>query len=480
MSARSDASNEAGTKEKPLSSLQKAVNLAKEKGIGRVYACAGDGEDFNEAVKVPGGVALYGGLDCKRGWKWVGDKAKTRLTAGKGVIPLTMSGLPGTVHIEDLHVVAQSTGQQDADGAGLSSIAAVAHSTSVELVRCVLEAGLAASGADGAAHTGTAAQGTPGEAGGTACSAGRDVDVRGGPTVTNECGTPDDAGDDSWGGKGGNGTVNTGDRGEDGRPILTVTKDAENGGFGHNGIHDCAPGRPGNVLNDGVPGTAASGSPGVDATGIGEISLNGYAGVSGGDGGRGAPGQGGGGGGGERGVYTATENRYCPGGRPGDEQRRAGAAGGSGGAGGCGGRGGRGGLPGGSSVALISLDAALSFEDVTLKAGNGGNGGNGGLGQPGGPGGAGGTGGKTPDGSTGLRAACDGGTGGTGGTGGKGGGGQGGHSVGIAFRGTPPSIEGITAIELGDAGTGGQGSAANGSGAPGMASNTLAFNASQP
>ncbi|WP_437336965.1 hypothetical protein [Sorangium sp. So ce394] len=476
VSVGSNVSNEAGTKSEPLGSLQQAIDLAKQNGTQRVYACAGDGEDFNAAVEVPGGVAIYGGLDCNDGWKWVGDTTKTKLTAGKGAIPLTMRGLPGTVHIEDLHVVAQSTGQQDAKGAGLSSIAALAHSTNVELVRSVLETGHAGAGAEGAAHTGTAAQGTAGKAGGNACSAAEGVDVLGGEMVTNQCGTPADAGDDSWGGKGGNGSIYTGDRGEDGKPILTATDDAESGGFGHNGLHDCSPGRPGNVLDNGLPGTAASGRPGADATGIGEISLNGYAGVSGGDGGRGAPGQGGGGGGGERGVYTATETRHCPRGTPGDEQRRAGAGGGAGGAGGCAGVGGRGGLPGGSSIALISLDAALSFKDVTLKAGSAGNGGNGGPGQPGGEGGEGGKGGRAPDGSIGLRAACDGGKGGTGGTGGKGGGGQGGHSLGIAFRGAPPSTDGITAIELGDPGTGGQGSAAGGSGAPGMASNTLEFN----
>ncbi|AUX30021.1 MULTISPECIES: hypothetical protein [Sorangium] len=477
VSARGGSSDGAGTKEKPLGSLQQAIDLAKEKGTARVYACAGrgDGEDFNEAVEVPGGVAIYGGLDCNDGWKWVGDAKKTSLTAGKGVIPLRMRGLPGTVHIEDLHVVAQSTEQQDAEGAGLSSIAAIAHSTSVELVRCVLEAGHAEAGGDGAAHAGLAAQGARGEVGGNACSAAPEVDVRGGRMVTNECSTSGDADDGSWGGKGGNGSVNSGDRGDDGRPILTSINGAENGGVGNNGLHYCAPGRPGNALDDKTPGRAASGSPGADAMGIGEISLDGYAGFSGDDGGRGAPGQGGGGGGGERGVSTATENRYCPGDRSEDRERRAGAAGGSGGAGGCGGSGGRGGLPGGSSIALISLDAALSFEDVTLKAGNGGDGGQGGPGQPGGPGGQGGTGGRVPDGAAGLLPACDGGTGGTGGTGGKGGGGQGGHSLGIAFRGAPPPTDGAT-IELGKAGTGGQGSDASHSGAPGMAINTLEFN----
>ncbi|WP_148313452.1 PGRS family protein [Sorangium cellulosum] len=463
VSVGSNVSNEAGSKSEPLGSLQQAIDLARQNGTHRVYACTGDGEDFNEAIEVPGGVAIYGGLDCNDGWKWVGDTQKTRLTAGKGVIPLTMRGLPGTVHIEDLHVVAQSIGQQDESGAGLSSIAALAHSTSVELVRCVLEAGHAASGADGAPHEGNAPPGLPGQQGNYACSGAYEAPVAGGSAVFNECGTPDDLGDDSSGGSGGDGLPLIGTTGDNGTPLLTASGDMENRGNGHDGITTCTIGRPGS--------SRAESPPGAGAIGTGSISAAGYAGAAGSDGRPGLPGQGGGGGGGARGVAETTVERYCPTG-----SRRGGASGGSGGAGGCGGRGGRGGLPGGSSIALISLDAALSFDAVILRVGSGGDGGRGGPGQPGGEGGAGGPGGRIPpNGGAGLFPACEGGKGGTGGTGGKGGGGQGGHSLGIAFRGAPPPTDGAT-IELGDPGTGGQGSDAGHSGAPGMASNTLEFN----
>ncbi|WP_437945923.1 PGRS family protein [Sorangium sp. So ce296] len=463
VSTRGEASNVAGTKEKPLGSLQQAIDLAKENGTGRVYACAG--EEFNEAVVVPGGVAIYGGLDCSDGWKWVDDETKkTNLTATEGVVPLTMHGLPGTVHIEDLHVVAQPTTQQDDKGAGVSSIAAIAHSTSVELVRCVLEAGPAAAGADGAPHEGDAPPGLPGVQGNYACSGAYDKPVAGGSAVINECGTPDDLGDDSSGGRGGDGLLLTGTTGDDGTPLLTASGDMENRGNGHDGLNTCTIGRPGS--------SRAESPPGAGAIGTGSISAAGYAGAAGGDGRPGVPGQGGGGGGGARGVAEPTADRYCPTGN-----RRGGASGGSGGAGGCGGRGGRGGLPGGSSIALISLDAALSFDDVILTVGDGGDGGKGGPGQPGGEGGAGGPGGRIPPiGAAGLYPACEGGKGGTGGTGGKGGGGQGGHSLGIAFRGAPPPTDGITEITLGAPGTGGQESAVNGSGASGVAETTLEFN----
>ncbi|WP_437945921.1 PGRS family protein [Sorangium sp. So ce296] len=464
VSARGGTSNEAGTKAKPLGSLQEAVDLAKKNGTRRVYACAGDGEDFIATVEVPGGVALYGGVDCNDGWKWVGDTKKTILTAQKGVIPLTMRGLTGTVHIEDLHVVAQSTAQQDQNGAGLSSIAALAHSTSAELVRCVLEARHAGAGADGAPHEGNAPPGLPGQQGNYACAGPYNAPVAGGSAVINECGTPDDLGDDSSGGSGGDGLLLIGTTGDNGTPLFTASGDMENRGHGHDGLNTCTIGRPGS--------SRAESPPGAGAIGTGSISAAGYAGAAGGDGRPGVPGQGGGGGGGARGVAEPTADRYCPTGN-----RRGGASGGSGGAGGCGGRGGRGGLPGGSSIALISLDAALSFDDVILTVGDGGDGGKGGPGQPGGEGGAGGPGGRIPPmGAAGLFPACEGGKGGNGGTGGKGGGGQGGHSLGIAFRGAPPSTVGITEITLGAPGTGGQESAANGSGASGIADTTLEFN----
>ncbi|WP_437969547.1 PGRS family protein [Sorangium sp. So ce260] len=452
-----------GTKAEPFGSLQEAINQAQQNGTGRVYACAGDGEEFTEVVEVPGGVTLYGGLDCKSGWLWAGEATKTVLTADEGMIPLTMGGPSGTVRIEDLHVVAKPTTQQR-NGAGVSSIAAIAHGTAVELVRCKLEAGDAAPGADGAAFTEAGIAGLPGLTGSPGCSRSDSERVPGGKAVVNQCGTPDDPADDSTGGYGGWSYPAMGGPGGDGLPLLAASGDQENHGTGWSSSGRCANGSSGNPR--------PRGAPGVGAEGPGRISMTGYAGVSGAPGSRGAPGQGGGGGGGDRGESLNSMDYLCYDGLHAD---RAGAAGGSGGTGGCGGLGGQGGLPGGASIALLSIDATLSFEAVVLTAGDGGRGGNGGDGQLGGAGGAGGEGGSVdPRTSDNLYDGCDGGRGGKGGDGGKGGGGQGGHSLGIAFTGTPPPLGGV-AMQLGLAGIGGDGDPGH-RGDTGIAADTLAFN----
>ncbi|WP_159396822.1 PGRS family protein [Sorangium cellulosum] len=461
VSAGRGSAEGSGTKDAPLSSLQEAVALAQQNGTGRVYACAGDGEAFNEAVDVPSGVTIYGGFDCGNKWLWVGDTTKTTLTAEPGAIPLTMHGVPGIVHIEDMHIVAQPGGQQTNET--VSSIAAIALSTNVELVRCMLEAGDAAPGANGALHASAAGVGPAGRAGENACSSPDGADVAGGGVVRNDCGTPDDPSDDSVGGKGGNGSISEGYNGTSGEPVIPADGDEPNGGAGHvrNSVNPCTPGVEGNSRDAGMPG--------ADATGRGAISAAGYAGVGGIAGGRGMSGQGGGGGGGERGASPASTRR-CPGG----VDNRAGAGGGSGGPGGCGGAGGRGGLPGGASIALVSIDAALSFNAVILKSANGGDGGDGGDGQQGGAGGAGGPGGTVPTGSEGISAGCPGGAGGRGGDGGKGGGGQGGHSLGIAFLGQQPPTEGATVFH-GTAGRGGTGGSPDRRGADGVAMDMLGF-----
>ncbi|WP_437625036.1 PGRS family protein [Sorangium sp. So ce1151] len=463
VSASRSGSDGSGAKNDPLGSLQQAIALAQQNGTGRVYACAGDGKEFNEAVEVPGGVTIFGGLDCRDDWKWVGDAQKTILTAEVGKIPLTMRGLPGAVHIEDVRVVAQPT--SEADDPGLSSIAAIALSSAVELVRCELEAGDAGQGADGAPLATPVMAGAPGQPGGDACSRNDSLSVAGGGAVTNDCGTPDDLNDDSSGGRGGNGRMTRGDDGSSGTPLVSTSSNDGQGGTGDKG-------EDGDRCMSGATGSSRSmGTPGAGARGPGTISMDGYAGVSGALGSRGAQGQGGGGGGGRRGVSETTTVRSCPDGVKG----RSGAAGGSGGTGGCGGLGGRGGAPGGASIALISIDAALSFDDVTLKAGNAGNGGNGGDGQPGGDGAEGGPGGRVPAGAINMLPGCNGGKGGTGGTGGRGGGGQGGHSLGIAFRGSPPPTDGVT-IQFGAAGASGEGDDPDQPADAGIAMDALEFN----
>ncbi|WP_437742506.1 PGRS family protein [Sorangium sp. So ce1504] len=419
----------AGTKGAPVKTIQQAIALAQQGGAAqRVYACA---ETFEGQVELPGGVALFGGLDCSNGWGWIGETTKTTLSAGEGEIPLVMRGGDGAVRVEDVQVTARAIDPSNTAARSMSSIAALAEGVSVEMARCALEASDAADGVDGDAYPEPALAGEQGNPGREACS---DEIVVPGGVKQNDCGTPDDPSDDSTGGTGGIGQQTEGGAGSPGKPTGT----GGTGGMGESPL-ECTPG--------GAGSEGAAGDPGPSATGFGSLSSSGYAGVSGTAGMPGTTAQGGGGGGGAKGGAAANQ---CSAESPG------GASGGSGGPGGCGGKGGHPGGPGGASIALVSLDAELTFTDVSLKAGRGGRGGNGGPGQEGGIGGIGGIGGTLPTGVEGLKPGCSGGPGGKGGNGGIGGGGLGGHSLGIAFRGSPPPTDGLT-ITTGEPGNGGNG-----------------------
>ncbi|WP_437585617.1 PGRS family protein [Sorangium sp. So ce1000] len=418
----------AGTKDAPVKTIQQAVTLAQQEGATRrVYACA---ETFEGEVELPGGIALFGGLDCAARWGWIGETTKTTLSALEGEIPLVMRGGDGAVRVEDVHVTARAIDPSNEAARGRSAVAALAEGVTVELARCTLEAGDAADGRDGEGYAEPALAGEMGNPGMEACSGARTF---GGDVKRNDCGTPDDPSDDSRGGLGGNGTLDVGGDGGNGTPA-----GAENRGLGQN-VDVCAEGTAG--------AEGGAGEPGPSATGLGSLSSSGYTGISGKPGTPGTTAQGGGGGGGAKGGAAANQCTL---------DSAGGASGGSGGPGGCGGKGGKPGGPGGASIALVSLDASLTFDDVSLKTGRGGRGGNGGPGQEGGLGGLGGLGGTVPASTAGLNAGCAGGPGGKGGNGGIGGGGIGGHSLGIAFHGTPPPTSGLT-ITTGEPGPGGNG-----------------------
>ena len=323
----SGSDENAATKEAPVKTLRAALALAEANETRRVYACA---ETFEEAVEVTGSVRIYGGLDCASGWGWAGEQRKTVLTAKTGEIPLVVrgGGAEAKVRVEDVHVQARGIEPGDEQLAGASSIAAVAEDVNVELARCVLEAGDAAAGAEGAAHETSAMGGEDGEPGVEACSGER---AFGGASVKNDCGTPEDASDDSLSGAGGIGQADSGGAGSKGTPGTKL-----NGGAGEEEAPTvCSEGMSGENGTDGMPGAGASG--------LGELSASGYVGAAGGDGVKGTTAQGGGGGGGAKGGAGADK---CP-----NEASAGGASGGSGGAGGCGGAGGRGGGAGGSENA---------------------------------------------------------------------------------------------------------------------------------
>ncbi|WP_437969549.1 hypothetical protein WMF04_09710 [Sorangium sp. So ce260] len=436
-----------GTKQAPLKSIEEAMERVVDSESPRVYVCIGT---YTEAVTVPAGVTIYGQLDCDANWTRVDEEGKeTVLTAEPGTVPLKISAAGGSARLEDLHVKAEKIDPQDAAMRGTSSIATIAEGGSITLVRCTLEADDAAPGPTGepANPPDSAMDGKPGSAGNAACT--MEVVVPNSPP-RKECGAGDSS-NESRGGAGGTSVSFQGLPGNNGFPDGMANAGARQG----NG--DCGGGGMGKAGDPGVPG--------LGATGTGTISSAGYEGAPGTPGERGRPGQGGGGGAAGKGEGACT----------GASADFGGASGGSGGTGGCGGNGGNGGGAGGSSIALLSIDAALTFQDVRLIAKAGGSGGAGASGQLGGSGAAGGAGGMGIANRP-LSAGCAGGTGGDGGQGGKGGGGLGGHSIGIAFRGTAPPTDGVE-IDHGAAGDGGEGddSDAKYDGKPGVAAAAFEF-----
>lgn len=404
-----------GSKSNPVRTLAKAIDLAVQGGTS-VYACA---ETFAEAVTVPAGMLFFGGLACSTDWRYAAGEKTTVEAPSDGIGLRLAGGGTGTTRVEDVLVKAA-----DATVPGGSSIAGlIEEGVSAEFARCEFEAGNGRDGAAGEPYSDAAMSGGSGSAGEGACTAAQ---VFGGTGATNVCGDVT-----SGGGFGGIGTTNTGGDGSDGFPSGT-----SNEGTGES-VSPCT---DGSVGDSGAPG-----DPGIGGSTLGSLDATGYIGAAGGDGGPGQPAQGGGGGGGAKGGTGAIK---CI-----NMTMANGASGGGGGAGGCGGAGGRAGAAGGASIALVSLDAEITFDAVTLKSGDGGRGGDGGPGQSGGDGGIGGPGGAIGA-ATALNAGCAGGAGGTGGAGGQGGGGRGGHSIGIAFTGSQPPVDGVT-ITTGTPGMGG-------------------------
>jgi hypothetical protein len=399
-----------GTMENPYPTLAQAVADLGEHT--RIYICSGD-EVLDEAVVIPSGTELYGGLDCVDDWRW---KLEDFTIVSAPVHEVALKVTPGSEKtiIEGVYFYAN-----DATLPGASSIAAIFDHADVELRRVWLWAGEAAPGADGANGN----NGSPGGNGGPGAG------TIGGIGGSSACATS--------GGGGGNVAVITsggvGYPGHDGNP------NQNNGGYGQ-GI-DTAPCQNG---GPGANGALASGS-GQHALPLGTLTADGFVpfaatqGVAGGHGG------GGGGGGADSGPVGGPYG-----------------AGGGGGGGGCGGGGGLGGQTGGSSIGLISLDSKLSFDQVLINVSGGkmgGVGGQGGLGASGGNGGPG------------VGAACDGGPGGSGQPGSNGGNGAGGNAIVVAHTGQAPNLFGASYPDEERLSA----AAAQGDGAPGVAAVVKAF-----
>jgi len=432
-----------GSEAAPLGSIAEAIALAESSKKNTVFACRGA---YAEAVVVPPGITLYGGLDCDNAaWapRGIDGMDRSAIQGAPGQIPLRLKGDgAGSPIVMDGFSVTAAAAME----AGGSSIAAIGEESAVAtLTSCDLIAGDAAPGAPGEdAQIELPATAQPGDAnkGTTACM--NVVLNTGGAPLQNMC----DGDEVSIGGAGGQASAALGQSGLDGSPANPAMPQS---GVGGTGDMTCEVGK-----GNGTPGASgADGAAGVGATGLGQISTDvGFTGVSGGDGGGGAVGQGGGGGAGQKGKLGC-----------------AGASGGAGGAGGCGGKGGKGGQAGGSSIALVSVNASITLAKVTLVVGSGGAGGNGGNAQGGGIGSPGSQGGT---GAQGLPSGCSGGVGGKGGDGGSGGGGNGGHALGIAFQGAAPTGDFMVSPGVkGEAGKGGNGDFKLNGGQPGVEQDTL-------
>jgi len=260
-----------GTRAHPVQSIEKAIALAQG-GPMRVYACA---EAFVEAVVLPSGVELWGGLDCTNDWTFIGADKKTILAPEPDEVPLRVTAGGGSSKVADVR--AEAADALEASGSSMAVM--IMPDAAVEILRSELVAGDGAPGAPGEDGGVVPAQaGAPGDDGGAACS---EIVVSGGSAVVTACGDLE-----SIGGQGGDGHVASGTDGLDGQP------EPEPNPFGH-GLGGVGA-TTGSCMSGGSGESGADGAQGAGATGAGRISISGWEGENGKDGGSGLPGQGGG------------------------------------------------------------------------------------------------------------------------------------------------------------------------------------------
>ena len=405
----SGSDDAAGTRDKPVKTIPKAVALAATSRRPRVYICEGT---YPENLTVTGPVSLYGGLTCA----WAPADVTPLLAPPKGVA-LRITTVAAPIVVQDLAI----TGSADTAVPGDSAVAVfVVGSPAVTLRHVALRAGPGVAGkgetkaADGAllSSTPTAAS-INGNGGGP---------TNGGLAQTCTC----VGGATSKGGGGGN-------TGADGSPGETayVPSDPSTATGAASTVVECSGGQGGRTGSN-----APAGGAGAGATTLGTLTAAGWAPQPGADAAAyGSPGQGGGGGGG------------------------SGGGGGGGACGGCGGAPGKAGGGGGASLALLALDSPVALLASSLTTADAGNAA---PGAQGGDGLAGGTKGTQGGG------ACPGGNGGKGGAGGAGGGGAGGISAGVLAKGKPPTLDQATtaATLLGKKGDPGGGNGIDGQSAP--------------
>lgn len=449
---------DSGTREAPLKTINRALDLLSANQGKVIVACA-SATPYELPVAITSGARLYGGFSC--------PDSETPWVYQPGVLTVVAPSDPGTaleirgvadpVLLEDFEFDAA-----DATIAGQSSIAAlIADSSAVTLRRTKLIAGNGARGTDGVAGTkGSDGAEATGRSGRDAICFSAETTTAGGSwgPSANVCG--------SLPGNGGTANKATfGAPGNPGTPLTDVTPaNVPNGGAAPlvDATADAESGKAGSPGNAGTPGAAATDEGSFTDAGFVPAQ-------SGGNGTDGFPGQGGGGGG----ASSASSSKAY--------ETCIGASGGAGGMGGCAGKAGTGGSAGGASVALLSWNSGVMLDVCTLVAAGGGDGGTGGGGGLGGLGKAGAAGGNgyTDNADVIIGKGGAGGPGGNGGAGGPGAGGNGGPSYAMVFKGLEPDAL-TSALTAGKAGKGGLGGTANAVAAPNGAAGVTAKRFSVP
>jgi len=136
-SSKGDDTGGKGTKAAPYKTLATAVSKANDKPI---YACA---EALTGSVMLSTGATIYGGLDCTKGWAYIGATTKSMLTGDVDAPALMLASNASGTTIEDFMIQAAN-----ATKPGSSSIAVLVDGAMVSLTRCDLVAG------DGAIRSG--------------------------------------------------------------------------------------------------------------------------------------------------------------------------------------------------------------------------------------------------------------------------------------------------------------------------------------
>jgi hypothetical protein len=180
--------NDPGTREFPVKTIAHAFDLARDRGM-RVYACA---DIFDVEVRVPAGMEVWGGLDCRDPrdhWPLHPLGELTTIAPAPNLIPLTVAdeqAEPAPEGAVATKLTRMRLIAHDATVPGGSAIAMRAlPGVTVEVRLSEIVAGDGADGAPGAeAGAKPAQEGAPGSPGAMACSADT---VTGGARVTTSC-----------------------------------------------------------------------------------------------------------------------------------------------------------------------------------------------------------------------------------------------------------------------------------------------------